>query len=168
MFHWRLATRLPYTDMRQRTLFAIALIITSVPLLGYARARSESLIKVTPTLQIQQMYDDNIRSSPVNPEGDFITNSLLGFQLDLLGGARSGSFQYETNAQMFASHPSLNNIGETNFITLNGQENLSPVSSVSLADYALIANNSTGAALNGINGTAAGASSNSQLALAAI
>ncbi len=149
--------------MRQRTLFAIALIITSVPLLGYARARSESLIKVTPTLQIQQMYDDNIRSSPVNPEGDFITNSLLGFQLDLLGGARSGSFQYETNAQMFASHPSLNNIGETNFITLNGQENLSPVSNVSLVDSSIMANNSTGL----FDGTTA-ASSNPQLALAAI
>jgi len=154
--------------MRHRTLLAIALIITSVPLLGYTRVRPESLIKVTPILQLQQVYDDNIRSSPVNPEGDFITNTLLGFQLDLLGGARSGSFQYETNAQMFASHPSLNNIGETNFITLNGQEKLSPGSSVSLTDYALIANNSTGAALNGINGTAAGASSNSQLALAAI
>src|SRR6266852_4327392 len=130
--------------MRHRTFLTIALIITSVPLLGYTRARPESLIKVTPSLQIQQVYDDNIRSSPVNPEGDFITNSLLGFQLDLLDGARSGSFQYETNAQMFASHPSLNNIGETNFITLNGQENLSPVSNVSLVDSFIMVNNSTG------------------------
>src|SRR6266849_11071567 len=102
--------------MPHRTLFAIALIITSIPLLGYARARSESLIKVTPILQIQQVYDDNIRSSPVNPEGDFITNTLLGFQLDLLGGGRIIKKKNETNEQMFASHPSLNNIGETNFI----------------------------------------------------
>src|SRR6266852_735571 len=149
--------------MRHRTFLTIALIITSVPLLGYTRVRPESLIKVTPILQLQQVYDDNIRSSPVNPEGDFITNTLLGFQLDLRGGARSGSFQYETNAQMFASHPSLNNIGETNFITLNGQEILSPMSSVSLTDSFVMANNSTGL----LNGTAA-ASLNSQVALAAI
>jgi len=149
--------------MRHPTLLAIAVIITSVPLLGYTPARPESLIKVTPILQVQQMYDDNIRSSAVNPEGDFITNALLGFQLDLLGGARNGSFKYETNAQMFASHPSLNNIGETNFINLNGQENLSPVSSVSLTDSFVMANNSTGL-LNG----AGAASLNSQVALAAI
>jgi hypothetical protein len=117
----------------------LALLLSlSLVVLGVDDARSESLFSLYPILQMTESYDDNITLSATHRLSDFISTGVEGFGLNFGGGGRTGSFQYDTVLQSYASHSQFNSFGSTNFITLVDQETLSPELSMYVNDSVAI------------------------------
>jgi hypothetical protein len=104
---------------------AIALSAALV-LLGAGVVRAETLFSLYPIMQDTEGYNDNITLSANHHLSDFVNTGVLGFALNYGGAARTGSLQYDTVLQTFASNSRFDSYGSTNFVTLVDQENLSP------------------------------------------
>jgi hypothetical protein len=109
-------------------------------LLGAVRASAETLFSLYPVLQVTEGYNDNITLVATHALGDWVNTDLGGFALDWGGGGRAGSLQYYTIIQTFANYTQFNSYANTNFITLNDQEQLSPTLSMFVNDSVAIGN----------------------------
>jgi hypothetical protein len=101
-------------------------------------ARSATLLSFYPIMQMTESYSDNITLAATHHLSDFITTGVTGFALDLGGGGRTGSFQYDTVFQSYATHTEFNSYAGTNFVTLVDQETLAPNLSMYINDSAVV------------------------------
>ncbi len=101
-------------------------------------ARSATLFSFYPILQVTEGYNDNITLAATHHLSDFVTTGVTGFALDFGGGGRTGSFQYDTVLQNYATHTEFNSYAGTNFVTLVDQETLSPDLSMYINDSAVV------------------------------
>ena len=121
--------------LRAPSAFILAI---SLVLLAAGDARCQTLVSFYPILQVTQGYNDNIELTANHHLGDFVTTGITGFSLNFGGGGRTGSFQYDTVFQSFASHSQFNSYAGTNFITLADEETLSPELSMYVNDSVVI------------------------------
>lgn len=134
--------------MKASLAFILALGLT---LLVLGDARGDTLFSLYPILQVTEGYNDNIELTSTHHLGDFMTTAVAGFSLNFGGGGRTGSFQYDTVFQTFASHSEFNSYAGTNFITLSDQESLTPELSMFVND-SVVTGNITGGLLVGNTG----------------
>jgi hypothetical protein len=138
------------------------LLVMGLSLLCVSRARCATLLSLYPILVTTEGYNDNIELTANKHKGDFVTTVLGGFSLDFNGPARTGSFQYDTLVQTFASHSQFNSYAGTNFLSLSDQENFSPTLNLYVYDSTVI-----GSITGGVLATNSGAVS-SQVAQSAV
>jgi hypothetical protein len=125
-------------------------------------ARCATLFSLYPIMQVTESYDDNITLAATHHLSDFITTGVTGFALDFGGDGRTGSFQYDTVFQNYATHTEFNSYAGTNFVTLVDAEALSPDLSMYVND-SVVVGNITGGLLVGNTGAVS-----SQVAQAAL
>lgn len=133
---------------RVRIAFALSL---GLVLLAAGRARGETLFSLYPIVQLTEGYSDNITLVAKHHLSDFVSTGVTGFALDFGGGGRTGSLEYDTIFQGFATHPEFNSYASTNFVTLADQETLSPDLSMFVND-SVVVGNITGGLLTGNTG----------------
>jgi hypothetical protein len=145
--------------MPSRVLIALTV---GFSLLGASHARSATLLSFYPIFDLTEGYSDNIELTANNHKADFVNTALAGFTLDFNGPARSGSFQYDTLIQTFASHTEFNSYAGSNFLALSDQEKIDPTLDLNVNDSAVI-----GSITGGVLATNSGAVS-SQVAQTAV
>jgi len=138
------------------------LLSLGLGLLAAGNARSATLLSLYPILQVTEGYSDNITLAATHHLSDFVTTGVTGFTLDFGGGGRTGSLQYDTVFQSFATHSQFNSYAGTNFVTLVDAETLSPDLSMYVND-SVVVGNITGGLLIGNTGAVS-----SQVAQAAL
>jgi hypothetical protein len=116
--------------MRIATLVIAAALIVCIP----AVAGADNLIRFFPGGEVSGFYSDNVPISVQNPEGDFGTNLVAGFYLDLTSPSRRASLSYTTLAQLFAQQSSLDRAGKAQFVHAQDDENWSKETKFHLYD----------------------------------
>ena len=120
-------------------------------LLALGEARGATVFSLYPILQVTEGYSDNITLAATHHLADFVTTEVAGFSLNFGGEARTGSLQYDTVFQSFATHAQFNSYAGTNFVTLADQETLSPELAMYIND-SVVSGKITGGLLVGNTG----------------
>jgi hypothetical protein len=121
--------------MMMRNLQSILILAMFFTFAGLGAAHAENLFRFYPEAQLNGFYGDNIPIKTNNGEGDFGTAGVLGFYLDYTSAARYMSLHYDTFAQLFLQHHSLDRAGSGQFVYASDDENLSPTTKLHLDDF---------------------------------
>ena len=119
------------SKVKATILLAATALIVSLPCI----ARADNVLRLYGTAQAIGAYTDNVHLAANNAQGDFFTNLVAGFYLDLTSPQRYTSLQWDTFAQLFVSHSNLDRAGQGQFARFTDFENLSHNTSAQIDEY---------------------------------
>ncbi len=114
--------------------------------LGVARGVKAAEISLWPMAELDEIYDNNVKLTPTNRKGDFVTAETFGATLEADTAARNFFLTYETQMLEYLSYPGLDRFGKDHAANLRDNEKLSAATTLSISDSFLVGN----AASNGI------------------
>lgn len=93
----------------RRRVMVYSLAVTFVGLHGTVvlRLRAQELLRVSPLFGTTQVYDSNLFSAPVAPQGDFITRVSPGIEGEYRSAVVNVLGRYVLDLERFAGHPDL-------------------------------------------------------------
>lgn len=85
---------------------ALAIVLGHV-VIGPGRADAQGVFRATPSFSLTQLHDDNLFSTPSEPESDLITRMSPGIDSEYRSGLLTLSGRYLLDIEHFADHPAL-------------------------------------------------------------
>ncbi len=93
-----------------------------------------SPFNLTPTLSVQEEFNDNVFLNNQNRRADFITSFTPGLTLSLLNPVYRLTASYDISAELYALNSSLSNIGNRQNFLADASYDFSPALTLSLND----------------------------------
>ena len=78
--------------------------------LSTAVLQAQGGLHATPSVSISQQYDSNVFSTPIAPQGDFITRAAMGLGLERESVLWTASVRYAQDMERFTEHRDLSSV----------------------------------------------------------
>ncbi|MHB8384333.1 MAG: hypothetical protein ACYDC3_18560, partial [Candidatus Binataceae bacterium] len=89
-------------------------------------------------MELDEIYDNNVKLTPTNTKGDFVTAESFGATLEASTAARNFFLTYQTQMLEYASYGGLDRFGKDHAANLRDVENLTPATTLSITDSFLV------------------------------
>ena len=137
MYHWSVATRSRYHD-GHATRHNRMLSRHRDARRGAPRARAE--FSLWPLVELDEFYDNNVKLTPTNRKGDFVTAESFGATLEADTAARDFFLTYQTQLLEYASYGGHDRFGKDHAANLRDEEFLTPSTTLTVSDSLLVGN----------------------------
>jgi len=97
-------------------------------------------VSLWPMAEFDEIYDNNVKLTPSNRKGDFVSAETFGATLEASTAARNFFLTYQTEMLEYAHYGGLDRFGEDHSANLRDDEILSPGTTLSFSDSLLIGN----------------------------
>jgi hypothetical protein len=116
-----------------------------------ARRASAVELSLWPMAELDEFYDNNVKLTPTNRKGDFVTAESFGATLEASTAARDFFLTYQTQLLEYVSYPGLDRFGKDHAANLRDEEFLTPATTLTISDSLLVGNAvSIGILANGV------------------
>ena len=127
----------------------IGCCLAAVVLAAARRVRAAEF-SLWPLVELDEIYDNNVKLTPTNTKGDFVTAESFGATLEASTAARNFFLTYQTQMLEYASYGGLDRFGKDHAANLRDVENLTPATTLSISDSFLVGDAvSSGILVNG-------------------
>ncbi len=90
--------------------------------------------------ELDEIYDNNVKLTPTNRKGDFVTVESFGATLEASTAARDFFLTYQTQLLEYTSYSDLDRFGKDHAANLRDEEFLTPATTLTISDSLLVGN----------------------------
>ena len=109
-------------------------------MLAAARHARAAEFSLWPLVELDEFYDNNVKLTPTNRKGDFVTAESFGATLEADTAARDFFLTYQTQLLEYASYGGLDRFGKDHAANLRDEEFLTPSTTLTVSDSLLVGN----------------------------
>ncbi len=109
-------------------------------MLAAARRAGAVELSLWPQFELDEFYDNNVKLTPTNRKGDFVTAESFGATLEASTAARDFFLTYQTQLLEYVSYGGLDRFGKDHAANLRDAEYLTPATTLTISDSLLVGN----------------------------